>query len=375
MRYHYPQHAITLMPAIRSDHGIFRMKYIFSPRLLLRPVLLLLAFAVATASAQDNVKDASMRDILEAEQKAEQLVEEKERSDPNGFESPRTPLTSMLGLRSAMRESKYTEAVEFLDTRFLPEDVAEYEPETLIKALSYVWAQQNIIDLGALSDEPGGHLDDGLPSYRDQVGSVTISTGEVPIYLQHVPDGKGGKVWRLSNATVARIPEMWDELGYNPIAIKLRKILPDFNFMGMANWQLTSTLIFMIVAWPLASLASTILMRLALLIPNRFPLGIQRFFRGPARFFLFIFIGRLLMNQLGLSLTARVYLESSGIDYVAYTVLLLGLLSLVRDYQIRRMEHAGNAQYAALLKPLTIITKVLVVTILALIWADQADAG
>ena len=348
------------------------MKYFFSPSSVLRPVFLLLAFAVATASAQDNVEDASMRDILEAEQKAEQLVEEKERSDPDGFESPTTPLTSMLGLRTAMQEAKYIKAAGFLDTRFLPEDLAEYKPEALIRALSYVWAQQNIVDLGALSDEPSGHLDDGLPSYRDQIGSVTISTGEVPIYLQRVPDGKGGKVWKLSNATVARIPEMWDELGYSPIAIQLNKILPDFRFMGMDNWQLISTLIFMIIAWPLASLASTVLMRLALLIPNRFPLGIQRFFRGPARFFVFIFIARILMNQLGLSLTARVYLESSGVDYVAYTVLLLGLLSLVRDYQIRQMEYAGNAHYAALLKPLTTITKVFVVIILALIWADQA---
>ena len=348
------------------------MKSSFSSRSLMLQVLLLLALATTTASAQDNVDDASMREILEAEQKAEQLVEERAQSDPQGFESPKTPLTSMLGLRSAMQESNYAKAAEFLDTRFLPEDVAEYQPEALIKALAYVWAQQNIVNLDTLSDDARGHLDDGLPSYRDQIGSVTISTGEVPIYLQRVPDGKGGKVWKLSNATVARIPEMWDELGFSPVAIKLSTILPNFKFMGMDNWQLISTLLFLVIAWPLASLASTILMRLALLIPNRFPLGIQRFFRGPARFFLFIFIARVLMSQLGLSLTARVYLESSGVDYVAYTVLLLGLLSLVRDYQIRRMEHAGNAHYAALLKPLTTITKVFVVVILALIWADQA---
>jgi MscS family membrane protein len=348
------------------------MKSSFSSRSLMLQVLLLLALATTTASAQDNADDASMREILEAEQKAEQLVEERAQSDPQGFESPKTPLTSMLGLRSAMQESNYAKAAEFLDTRFLPEDVAEYKPEALIKALAYVWAQQNIVNLDTLSDDARGHLDDGLPSYRDQIGSVTISTGEVPIYLQRVPDGKGGKVWKLSNATVARIPEMWDELGFSPVAIKLSTILPNFKFMGMDNWQLISTLLFLVIAWPLASLASTILMRLALLIPNRFPLGIQRFFRGPARFFLFIFIARVLMSQLGLSLTARVLLESSGVDYVAYTVLLLGLLSLVRDYQIRRMEHAGNAHYAALLKPLTTITKVFVVVILALIWADQA---
>ncbi len=348
------------------------MKSTLYPRTFARLIILLtLSFGTLT-QAQEEQTDASMRELLEAEAKAEQILEEKSQSDPEGISSLKTPLTAMLGLREAMQQSDYTKAGEFLDTRFIPDDVAEYEPKALVQALAFVWAQQNIVDLESLSDDPKGHLDDGLPSYRDQIGTITISTGEVPIYLQRVPDGKGGRVWKLSNATVARIPEMWDELGYSPIAIKLSNILPDFQFMGMDNWQLTATVLFLVIAWPLASLASTVLMRIALLIPNRFPLGIERFFRGPMRFFLFIMIARILMTQLGLSLTARVYLESSGVDYIAFTVLFLGLLSLVRDYQIRRMEHAGNAHYAALLKPLTTIFKVLVVTILALIWADQA---
>jgi MscS family membrane protein len=113
-------------------------------------------------------------------------------------------------------------------------------------------------------------------------------------------------------------------------------------------------------------------MRIALLIPNRFPLGIRRFFRGPMRFFLFIIIAKKCIDYLGLSLTARILLESSGIDYIAFTVLLMGLLSLLRDYQIRKMQYAGNAHYVALLKPFTTIVKFLVGTVIALYWAKQA---
>ena len=53
--------------------------------------------------------------------------------------------------------------------------------------------------------------------------------------------------------------------------------------------------------------------------------------RGYDHGFLMFKAARILIDQLGLSLTARVYLESSGVDYIAYTVLLLGLMSLVRD--------------------------------------------
>ena len=142
--------------------------------------------------------------------------------------------------------------------------------------------------------------------------------------------------------------------------------------MGMDNWHVAATTLFFIFAWPLAAFVSSIFMRIALLIPNRFPLGIQHFFKGPMRFFLFVLIARVMVDELGLSLTARVFMESSGVEYIAYTVLFLGAISLIRDYQIRKMQRAGNAQYAALLKPITTIIKVLLVTLIALFWADSA---
>lgn len=348
---------------------IFQLFQGTTPRQLLLALLLVSLPAVAQDAARS---DASMREILEAEEKAEELIEEKEQSEAKGVVIPQTPLSSMLGLREAMRRSDHEAAAQYLDMRFLPKELDEYSPESLIRALAYVWAQQNIADLSNISDDPAGNLDDGLVSYRELIGTVLISSGEVPIYLQRVPDGKGGRTWKLSNATVMRIPEMWEELGYSPAAVYLNNLLPQFRFFGMDNWQVVATIVFLVIAWPLAALASTLLMRMALFIPNSFPEGIKRFFRWPARFFLFVLICRLLMGYLGLSLTARVYLESSGVDYIAYTVLFVGLLSLIRDYQIKRLEAASKAEYAALLKPLTTIIKVIVITVLALIWADQA---
>ena len=339
-------------------------------------VTVALIFALFGASAtwsQDGAsQDLSAREVLETQQISNQLLEDKEQSDSEGIAVQSTPLNSLLRLRDAMNNQDYEKAGEFLDRRFLPEEMEQHSDESLIKALRYVWGQQNIINLAEISDKPEGNLKDGLPNYREQVGSVTISTGEIPIYLQRVPDGAGGRAWKLSNATVEQIPLMWDELGYSPIAIYLSQRLPNFKFMGMDNWQLLGTTLFFIVAWPLAMLASYILMRFALMIPNRFPMGIQRFFKRSMRFFLFFVIARVLIGQLGLSLTARILLESSGITYIAYTILLMGLLSLIRDYQIRKMQYAGNAHYVALLKPFTTIIKVIAVTIIGLFWAKSA---
>ncbi|MEM1110750.1 MAG: mechanosensitive ion channel domain-containing protein [Pseudomonadota bacterium] len=339
--------------------------------------LLLLALMPALPSVAEDPavppsESASMRELIEQEEKAEKLIEEK--SSSKGAEAliGRTPLEAMLGLQEAVRNQDYDKATSYLDLRYIPEDLQEIEPGLLLRAMSLVFGQQNILDLTELSDEPEGHLDDGLPSYRDLLGTVYTSGEEIPIYLQRIPDGKGGRVWRLSNATVARIPEMWDELGYSDLAIKLGDMLPQFSYFGMQNWQLVASAVFLIIAWPISMLITNILLRIALLIPNDFSAGLTRFFRGSLRFFIYLAIARGLMGELGLSLTARIILDSSGLDFIAWTVLLMGTLSLVRDARMRKMERTGKAQYAALLKPLTTIIKVFVVTVIALFWADRA---
>jgi hypothetical protein len=71
----------------------------------------------------------------------------------------------------------------------------QHSDEYLVKALAYIFNQQNINNPAEINDTPEGNTRDGLPDYREQVGTVTISTGEIPIYLQRVPDGQGGKVF------------------------------------------------------------------------------------------------------------------------------------------------------------------------------------
>jgi len=331
--------------------------------------LLVPAYAL---SQEGNTPNVSAREILEGQQAQEQLLQEKARSGPKEDSTPSTPLSSILYLQGAIRDGDFEKAGDYLDRRFLPEDMEQYSDEKLIRALSYVFNQQNISNPADINDTPEGDLKDGLPDYREQIGTVTISSGEIPIYLQRVPDGKGGKVWKVSNATLKHLPAMWKELGYGPLTLFLSEHLPEIQFMGMDNWQLLSTVLIFILTFPLAMLVSYALMRVALLIPNRFPRGIRRFFRLPMRFFLYIMIARLLIGELGLSLKARILLNSSGMDFIAWTILLLGLMSLLRDYQIRKLQLAGNTHYVALLKPFTTIVKIITVTIIALYWAKSA---
>ncbi|WOJ92618.1 mechanosensitive ion channel [Congregibacter variabilis] len=324
-------------------------------------------------SAEDAAEVTNMREVLESEKKAEELIREKTAELAGNEELPRTPLQLLVVMSDAFQRQDMERAASYLDTRYLPDDFEDWPPTDLMNALRIVFNQQNIIDITEMSDLPEGMLDDGLPAYRDLLGFVTKDNGDaVPIYLQRIPDGQGDKIWKISNASVAQIPDLWADLGYGPLAVWLETHLPNYTVAGLQSWQLIAGAIFLVAAWYLSLLASYLLMRVVLLIPNRFPLGIESFFRGSLRIFLFLAFFRMLMDQLALSLTARVYLNSSGLDYVAFSILLLGAISLLRDYNIRRLERAGNRQYVALLKPFTTIVKFVMLMVIGLVWAERA---
>lgn len=314
---------------------------------------------------------ASVAELLENERKAAAIEAAKQHSDHEPGKA-RTPLEAVLGLRHALREKDTERAAQYFDMRYLPEDFEQYTNEQLVNAFMFVFAQQNVLDITSISDDPEGSRDDGLAPYRDQVGSVTLSDQVIPVYLQRVPDGAGGRVWKLSNATIARIPDMWRELGYSDFAIWLGKLLPEFDVLGMANWQLVSLLTFFVVGWLVAGLITRVLAALVLLIPNQFPNGIRRFFAIPARVIVYLLLLQTTIQHLGLSVVARVYLQSSGIDFIAITIFITGTLTLWRDYKVRQLEAAGDIQYVALLRPLILIVKILVWITAALWWAKQA---
>jgi len=333
--------------------------------------LVLFCGAASSHAQESTLSNASVRDILEQEEAAAKLLESKDSAVDANRED--TPLNTMLGLREAIRLGDWRRAGQYLDTRYLPEPAASHEPAELVRQLVYVWNLQNLVDLSRLSDQPEGNLDDGLPSYRDQIGMVRLPEKDIPVFLQHIPGPDGGRVWRISNATVAQVPAMWAELGYHPLAIRIGEFLPPFRFLGMENWQLAGALAAFAVAWPIAAALAGLLSLATRRLIGRSGRPLARFFRVPLRFFLFLFIARaLIIDHLGLSMAARIYVQSAGVNFVAWGILLLGFITLARDYQVQRMEQAGRSQLIPLVRPFALMIKIIVVIVLGLLWAHQA---
>tara|TARA_Y100000385_G_scaffold10876_1_gene11355 strand:+ start:906 stop:2690 length:1785 start_codon:yes stop_codon:yes gene_type:complete len=324
-------------------------------------------------SAKNEVtnQQGSALAVYQSEQKLEELSKETNERKLSPA-AARTPLDAMLGFRKYLRAGNFDVAAQYLDLRYVPDEIAAIEPQRLAQALAFVWTKQNVLDISVLSDSVEGHLDDGLPSYRDQVGEVQLSETVVPVFLQRIPDSQGESVWRISNATVVRIPDMWEEHGYSDWAIWLAKTLPTFTLLGMTNWQTFSMFIALGLLWVVSGLITRLMSWLSLRIPNKFPLAIQHFWALPMRIIIYVALLRIAMEQLGLSITARVYLKSSPLEYLAATVFIVALLTLWRDYKFRQLESSGDLYLTALLRPLILMVKIIIVVVAMLAWAKNA---
>ena len=109
--------------------------------------LLLLGVTLNLATplfAQDvpESQNKSMREVLEAEKEADRLIKEKEVTNPKSIDAGTTPQSTLLGLRDAVSRQDYVKAGKYLDMRYLPEEMDDYEEEQLIKALGLVWSRQ-----------------------------------------------------------------------------------------------------------------------------------------------------------------------------------------------------------------------------------------
>ena len=328
------------------------------------------SIVAASAKVQES-RQLSASDLLE---RSEEINAAFQASVLAGFQpgQAQTPQQALVALYSAFRTGDPESAALYLDFRFVPESLEDIPPVNVARGLLFIFAQQNVLDLSQVSSDPEGFLDDGLPDDLEQVGTVTLSTEVIPIYLQRIDNAEGGYAWRVANATVVRIPDMWDELGYSDLAVWLSKTLPEFYILGMGNWQFVTLLITIVAGWFVTGWVALAIGRLGGRFASPWKHALSRFLRVPLRLMLYVILIRVVIANLGLSVIAKAYLQSSPLEYLVAVILAFGLLHLYRDYKIKQLELQGDIEYVALIKPVVVIVRIVIATTAALMWADQA---
>ncbi len=328
--------------------------------------------SVVAASAKiEEEGDLTAAELLA---RSEEINASYEASVLSGFTPGRaqTPQQALVALYSAFRMGDPESAALYLDLRYVPESLEDVPPVNIARGLLFIFSQQNVLDLTRISSEPEGSLNDGLPEDLEQFGTVSLSDEVIPVYLQRIEEADGTLVWRVSNATVVRTPDMWDELGYSDLNVWLSQVLPEFYVLGMGNFQVAILLATAIGGWFITGWISVLIAGLGGRFSNPWQHALSRFLRVPLRLILYVALIRIVIANLGLSVIAKAYLQSSPLEYLVAVILAFGLLNLYRDYKIRQLELQGDVEYVALIKPVVVIVRIIVATTAALMWADQA---
>lgn len=279
------------------------------------------------------------------------------------------PQSSIIGYLNAASEFNWEKAAEYLDLRNLPPEVQEIGGPELARQLNHVISRSTWLDHLSVSDSPEGLQGDDLPAYRDELMTIKGEDGEIPIWLQRVPRADGVKIWKLSNRSVARIPELYDLYSYPAGVEKVRSWFPaDASFLGFEAFKWFILIAVALVCWPIFRLIGILLARL-FSSPEKeiYPL-IRNIFTGPG-----VLIGILLavgvtVGRLGAGAHAQQVMNAQTLNTLAFVWVLWAISNLVKTYQQEKLYKVGRPGAAKLMQPLTTLVKILVFVFGLLFW-------
>ena len=283
-----------------------------------------------------------------------------------------TPRSSLIALALAVRENDYERAVNYLDLRNLPFSLEdELNGQDLVRKLVIVAKRAMTFDFEELSDDPLGHKDDGLPSFRDRVTTLKTKNGPVDILMQRVPRGDGEFVWKISNATVAMIPALDAEFGYGLIGNKLSTIFPHYMIFGFEVWQLVMLMGLLLTGYLIAFIVTFVIVKISQINQRFNKQRLLKFVVGPLRLLITVLFFRATFDMIAPSLVARALFEARTFLIIALLWVMLGVIDLIMCRLADRMQRNGQQDAVVLLKPASTGIKLIIIFMAVVSWMDN----
>jgi len=110
-------------------------------------------------------------------------------------------------------------------------------------------------NINLLSDDPNGTVESGLPPGQVRAGALVVGHTTADVILVRVDDPASGKIWLISQKTLANIPKLYAQLeSETPTAAdRIRHaLLSGPQLLGMSSTQWLSWLLSIPISWLLA---------------------------------------------------------------------------------------------------------------------------
>ena len=332
------------------------------PSRLFLPIILFacLAFAPLTVVAQEEVEGA-----LNSE-----LIQDIEFKDNFARDTPRS---SFIGFLTTTDKFEFEQAVQYMDLRNLPHDVSRYDGAELARQLDFIIKRGMEINVNRLSAKESGQVVDGLPEYRDELGHLISKDGEQVLYMQRVPGLNDNFIWKISNASIALVPGLYDYFSYPDWVEYVRVRIPDdTGFLGVELFKWVIVLGAALVLFPIFWLVGLIVSRIISKPGAPLHDSIRKFFTRPLPIVLVMLVLSSLLKELGLGARAQALVESKTLMTVVIVWILFSLIDLIRENRKERFLAEGRADAHILGRPLANALKLLALLGATLIWLSNS---
>jgi MscS family membrane protein len=156
-----------------------------------------------------------------------------------------TPSGSILGFLQAAQSGNYTLAAQYLQ---MSAARRQSQGEQIASELKIVMDRAFNGRVGAFTD-PDGTPQEGVPLGTQRIGSMSSGDVDANLDLVRVSDPSAGKIWLVSAETLAKLPELYDQVQARQVENKLPSFLVKHQIGGMPLWQWIALLL----ALPLAA--------------------------------------------------------------------------------------------------------------------------
>jgi MscS family membrane protein len=156
-----------------------------------------------------------------------------------------TPSGSALGFLQAAQSGDYSIAAQYLQ---MTASRRQTQGEELATQLKTVMDRAFTGRVGMYT-QPEGTPQEGVPLGRQKLGTMSSGDVEVDLDLVRVSDPSAGKIWLISSDTLAKVPELYDQVEARQVEHKLPSVLVKHQIAGMPLWQWLALLL----ALPLAA--------------------------------------------------------------------------------------------------------------------------
>ncbi|QRH03286.1 mechanosensitive ion channel family protein [Shewanella litorisediminis] len=304
----------------------------------------------------------------EIEQEQVQTPEHYQYRDPLSRDTPRGALQ---GFFKAAWEQDYLLATEYLDLRFLPEGMSSTKGEKYARDLQAILDRNLWIDLDTVNDTPQGNELDNLPAYRDAFARIQAGNKDVVFYLQRVPDAGIGSIWKISNATLAQVPALYEKLGYGPWVEWFIAHVPEGRLFKFTLWEWAFMVAFLAVSLLLALPVTWVVKWLLLRTPWQHREEAAKIVTGPMRFFLAVLLNKAAILHTTLPVMTKELIDTGVFLMLTLVWLLWSLMGLMQSVLKARWTERGSKQAASLLRPLTNFFRILTLVLASLIWMQH----